>query len=57
MILEFLDLDWTPEFDRGFSRCHFEAGRVDAFRHDLDPHSLDLLDASLGRHLVRWGYR
>ena len=56
-LLEFLDLDWTPDFDRGFARCRFEASRVDAFRRDLDARSLELLDASLARHLNRWGYR
>jgi len=55
-ILEFLGLDWTPEFDAGFRRCAFSAGRVDAFRRDLGPERVDALEHSLARHLRAWGY-
>ncbi|MEZ0074721.1 sulfotransferase [Planotetraspora sp. GP83] len=55
-ILEFLGLPWTPGFERGFVRHSFSAGRADAFRRDLTPDQLALLDRSLGGHLERYGY-
>jgi hypothetical protein len=55
-ILEFLGLEWTPEYEKGFSRCVFTASRVEAFRRDIDPANLTLLDRSLAGHLERWGY-
>lgn len=55
-MLESLALNWTPEFERGFGRCTFENGRLDAYRRELDPGGLSLLDARLADHLDRWGY-
>lgn len=55
-ILEFLDLDWSTEFEASFSRCVFTTGRVEAFRRDIDPENLALLEGSLGSHLRAWGY-
>ena len=55
-MLEFLGLEWTPGFEAGFSRYRFATGRRQAFRHDLDPCQLALLDNSLAKHLQRHGY-
>jgi Sulfotransferase family len=55
-LLEFVGLDWSPEFEAGFARHRFDSGRVEAFRRDLDPDSLRLLDRSLRGHLEAWGY-
>ena len=55
-ILKFVDLEWTPEFEAGFARHSFGSGRSQAFRRDLDPANLALLDASLRGHLEAWGY-
>jgi len=55
-VLEFLGLSWTPQFERGFGRHAFRAGRMDAFRRDLTPDQLALLTRSLAPHLRRYGY-
>ncbi|GII62478.1 hypothetical protein Skr01_25630 [Sphaerisporangium krabiense] len=55
-ILQFLGLPWTSRFDHGFGRHRFEDGRADAFRRDLTPAQLALLNRSLGPYLVERGY-
>ena len=55
-ILEFLDLDWTPEFESAFRRQTFSAGRTDAYRSDLGIHEVAMLDACLAAPLERCGY-
>jgi hypothetical protein len=55
-MLEFLGLGWTPTFEAGFSRYTFATGRREAFRRDLDPGQLALLENSLAEHLQRHGY-
>lgn len=56
-LLDFLGLQWTPAFERGFAGSRFDTGRSAAFRTDLDGPSLCLLDRSLAGHLQRYGYR
>jgi hypothetical protein len=56
-MLAFLGLKWTPTFERAFVRHHFNSSRIEAFRTDLDPVSLRLLDESLATHLTRYGYK
>lgn len=55
-MLEFLGLGWTPTFEAGFARYTFATGRREAFRRDLDPCQLALLERSLAEHLQRHGY-
>jgi sulfotransferase family protein len=55
-MLEFLGLPWTPAFQAGFSRYRFASGRREAFRRDLTPGQLALLNESLAAHLQRYGY-
>ncbi|GGK67449.1 hypothetical protein Sme01_09500 [Sphaerisporangium melleum] len=55
-ILDFLGLPWSPAFERGFARHAFRTGRVDAFRRDLTPGQIALLNRSLGAHLAARGY-
>ena len=55
-MLEFLGLDWTPAFERGFRGYVFDRARREAFREDLDPAQLELLESSLAGHLARHGY-
>jgi hypothetical protein len=55
-MLEFLGLGWMPEFEAGFSRYVFETGRRQAFRRDLDPDQLSLLERSLAEHLLAHQY-
>lgn len=56
VILEFLGLSWTQGFERGFARHTFCTGRADAFRRDLTPEQLSLLERALTSHLHRYGY-
>ena len=55
-MLEFLGLRWTPKFEAGFSRYTFATGRREAFRRDLNPGQLALLENSLAEYLQRYGY-
>jgi hypothetical protein len=55
-MLDFLNLPGHPDFERALARYEFRPGRADAFRRDLDPNGLRLLEASLGEHLARHGY-
>jgi hypothetical protein len=55
-LLEFLGLDWTPAFERQFSRYAFRPERALAYRRDLGDEALGLLERSLAAHLARYGY-
>jgi omega-hydroxy-beta-dihydromenaquinone-9 sulfotransferase len=55
-MLEFLGLRWTPEFEAGFYRYAFETGRREAYRRDLEPDQLALLERSLAGHLQAHRY-
>jgi len=57
VILGFLGLPWTSAFERAFARHTFSTGRADAFRRDLTPEQLALLERSLMSHLHMYGYR
>jgi Sulfotransferase family len=56
LMLEFLGLEWTPRFEAGLGRYRFENGRSDAFRRDLDPANLALLERSLAGRLLAYDY-
>lgn len=43
-------------FDAGFGRYRFEHGRSAAFRRDLDPANLALLERSLAGRLLAYDY-
>jgi hypothetical protein len=55
-ILGFLGVEWDDVFEEGFAKMRFDAGRTEAFRADLGIRDVALLDASLERHLIRFGY-
>lgn len=55
-LLDFVEMEWSPEFEEGFVRHRFDSARGQAFRRDLDPGNLRLLDGSLRGHLETWGY-
>ncbi|SEK21940.1 sulfotransferase family protein [Nonomuraea pusilla] len=56
VILEFLGLPWTADFERRFARYTFSVSRTDAFRRNLTPDQLALLNRSLADHLHAFGY-
>lgn len=55
-VLEFLGLDWTPAFERGFAKHRIHAGRGDAYRDELTGAQLDDVERELGDALAAWGY-
>lgn len=55
-ILDFLDLDWTEEFEQGFARHKIAAGRTESFRAELDPQQLQAVEQVLAEPLSQWGY-
>ncbi|WP_162795103.1 sulfotransferase family protein [Nonomuraea lactucae] len=56
LILGFYDLPWTRDFELALDRMRFSTARAEAYRTDLTPRQLALLDASLAAHLHRYGY-
>ena len=55
-ILRFARLEWTDEFEAGFSRYEFMPERRDAYRDNLTPEQAAALDDVLASHLERLGY-
>lgn len=54
--LEFLGLDWSPEFEQGFRKHELHAGRGDAYRRELALPQIADVEAVIGDHLTQWGY-
>ncbi len=55
-MLAFIGLDEHPALDRALSRTVLEPERQQAYRRQLDPGSLALIERSLAKHLPAWGY-
>jgi hypothetical protein len=55
-MLDFLGLDWSPAFGRGFARYRFHAGRGTAYRDELSPAQLAAVERVLEKPLAEWGY-
>jgi Sulfotransferase family len=55
-LLAFMGLADDNRFQAGLARTVLDPGRREAFRRQLDPASLALLDGSLADHLRLWGY-
>jgi Sulfotransferase family len=53
---EFLGLDWSAEFDRGFRKHELHAGRGDAYRSELSPAQLSDVERVLRDSLIEWDY-
>jgi hypothetical protein len=56
-MLSLMELDEDTTFNRALSRTRFAEHRRDAFRRELGPAAVDLLERSLADHLRLWGYR
>jgi hypothetical protein len=54
--LEFLGLEWTPAFERGFARHEVHGGRGDAYRAELTPAQVAAMEGVLREQLTQWGY-
>jgi hypothetical protein len=55
-MLDFLGLDWSPAFERGFARYTFAGGRTEAYREELTPEQLTAVERVLAEPLATWGY-
>ena len=55
-ILGFAGVEWTPGFEKGFSRYEFMPERKDAYRDNLTAAQARTLDELLAGHLERLGY-
>ncbi|MFJ6194717.1 sulfotransferase family protein [Micromonospora sp. NPDC092111] len=56
-MLGFLDLDWSPAFEKGFGRYRFHAGRRAAYHDELSADQLAAVERVLDKPLREWGYR
>ncbi|KWV32286.1 MULTISPECIES: sulfotransferase family protein [Micromonospora] len=56
-MLDFLHLDWSPAFERGFGRYRFHAGRQAAYHGELGDAQLAAVERVLDKPLRQWGYR
>ena len=56
-MLAFMGLEAHPALDRALDRTGLSPGRQQAYRRDLDPASLALVERSLASHLPAWGYQ
>ncbi|ROT28134.1 sulfotransferase [Micromonospora sp. HM5-17] len=55
-ILDFLGLDWSPAFEKGFARYRFAPDRMAAYRDELSPAQLAAVERVLEKPLAEWGY-
>jgi hypothetical protein len=55
-MLRFCGLEWRDEFERGLGRHRLSAGRVDAYRRDLDPGELARMTEAIAPTLEAHGY-
>ena len=55
-LMEFAGLSWTGEFESRFRRYRMDASRADAFRSDLDPTEVRLIEGVIGSRLRSLGY-
>jgi hypothetical protein len=55
-VLDFLELDWSPEFEEGFLRHTFQASRGVAWKRDLGDDQIALLEGIIARPLSTYGY-
>ena len=54
--LEFLGLDWTPAYERGFVKHRLHPDRGTAYRDELTPAQLTDVERTLREPLIEWGY-
>lgn len=55
-MLDFLGLDWSPEFEEGFARHRIEAHRTAPYRSELTSEQLVAMEKVLTEPLAAWGY-
>ncbi|MDF2144219.1 sulfotransferase [Knoellia sp. p5-6-4] len=55
-VLEFLGLEWTPQYEAGFRRHTFQASRGVAWQRDLSAEQVHLLERTIAKPLATYGY-
>ena len=55
-VLQFAGLDSWPGLERRLSQLRVSEGRTDAYRDELRPEDIELLEGVLAPTLERWGY-
>jgi hypothetical protein len=55
-VLDFVGLDWTPDFEDGFSRHTIEQHRRTPWRDELTSPQVEGIERVLAEPLSRWGY-
>ncbi len=55
-ILDAVGLGWDPTFESGLARYEFSQGRAEAFRTDLAPADLEVVESLLDGRLAALGY-
>jgi hypothetical protein len=56
-LMDFLGLDWSPQFEAGFRRHTFQASRGLAWKRDLGDDQAALLEGVIARPLTTYGYQ
>jgi hypothetical protein len=57
LMLDFMGLNHDKEFDASLTKVNLQSNQKESFKRELDPHSVALLESSLGELLQEWGYR
>ncbi|WP_433527944.1 sulfotransferase family protein [Micromonospora sp. CA-263727] len=55
-MLDFLGLEWSPGYEKGFGRYQFHGGREAAYRDELTAAQLAAVERVLEKPLGEWGY-
>lgn len=55
-VLDFLGLEWTPQYEAGFARHSFQASRGQAWRRDLNDAQVEQLERVIAKPLLEHGY-
>jgi hypothetical protein len=55
-MLDLMELEEDRSLTRSLSRTQFASDRREAFRSQLGPAAVELLEQSLADHLRAWGY-
>ena len=55
-VLDFLGLEWTPQYEAGFAKHTFQASRGVAWKRDLSEADIAALERTIAKPLAAYGY-
>lgn len=55
-VLDFLGLEWTPQYEAGFAKHTFQASRGVAWKRDLGEADIAALERTIAKPLAAYGY-